>query len=183
MPKLKAGRRPRTGKLLALNYGPENDRSRAMLRCIERAADATGCNEFHVATIMTYFLEELCQQVALGRAVTIPGFGAFGPLKWQSRKDPEKLPHCYPGFSAAIPFRNAVRFGCSPAMTDVDWIRKHSDKHNSYTNGRAPCDDRFDPAAGRRGPRQSRDIRRPDTAFRSVRQRIAVRAREVGMSV
>jgi nucleoid DNA-binding protein len=91
--------------------------------CIAKAVRGTGLHEYAVATVMTYFLEELCDQVALGRVVRIPGFGIFGSMTWRPRKG-GLPPHCIPSFSAATGFRDQVRWACAPG-TAMDMLVSH----------------------------------------------------------
>lgn len=84
----------------------------AAQRCIARAASDMGMTEFQVAMVLSFFLESVCEEVGKNRLVTLPGFGTFGPQAWFPRPGPlgsKMLPHCYPAFSASIPFRNLVR--------------------------------------------------------------------------
>jgi len=44
-----------------------------------QAARASGKNEYEMGIALTYLCEAIMEQVVLGRPVTIPGFGQFGP--------------------------------------------------------------------------------------------------------
>lgn len=48
-----------------------------LVACVEYAAAHSGLSEYKVAQVMSLFLEELAEQVASGRVVKVPCFGAF----------------------------------------------------------------------------------------------------------
>jgi hypothetical protein len=48
-----------------------------LIACVEYAANQAGLSEHRAAQVMSFFLEELAEQVASGRVVKIPCFGAF----------------------------------------------------------------------------------------------------------
>ena len=85
--------------------------------CVYRAVRELGVDDFLVAKVMTYFLEELTNQVAKGRLVRIPGFGVFGarlskPKTRHSNRQEKTPPTAYPSFSPSKAFRNMVALCC-----------------------------------------------------------------------
>jgi hypothetical protein len=80
----------------------------ALYAALKETAEQTGFNAYQIGNIMTYFLQSIAQQVAIGKLVRIPGFGVFGAkVYWNGRRGIEPL-YSYPDFVASIPFRNDV---------------------------------------------------------------------------
>ena len=88
-------------RLPYLNNQKEGDPLR---ECIRKAVDEMGVDDFTVCRIMTYFMEELSNQVARGRIVRISGFGVFGsrlskPKTCHNDRSKQTIPTPYPTFS------------------------------------------------------------------------------------
>lgn len=130
--------------------------------CIERVSRETRFNQFQVAVLISYFLEELCEQVARNRAVNIPGFGMFAPVTWKPRTRGGGKPYCVPKFAASRGFRNAVRTQCSTTGAWDKAMRRHAQRHH-YSN------------------RHFRSAARPFTTFAAWRAQFLAQARRVGM--
>lgn len=119
------------------------DEAHPLRACVARAVRELGVDDFLVARIMTYFLEELTVQVSKGRVVRIPGFGNFGARlsKPKTRhSDPTRtektLPTPYPTFSPSKAFRNEVAMNC-PLDPVVDrTMRAHQRRNNLGQPGR-----------------------------------------------
>lgn len=132
---------------------------RGLKACIERAAQETGTSEFLAARIITHFLEEVTEQVAHGRDVSVPGFGMFAPLLWVPRK-PGVMPRMYPGFSGSRAFRNLVELHCP--LTDAPRkLRCHRRNHHTSKKGM--------------------EARYPSSALDKFRYDIGVQERKLGM--
>jgi hypothetical protein len=114
--------------------------------------------------LMSHFFEAISDEVCRNRLVRIPGFGAFGAKAWFSKHDPELTGACYPAFSAAVPFRNAVRFQCPPTGASLDAIDRH--RRHSHRSGRP-----------------ERSGRSPWSTHRAMRKQIAAQARKLGLDV
>ena len=124
--------------MIRIPFSGDAESTEPLRRCIQRAADEMNVSEFHVALVMSHFLEELSHQVAGNRVVRVPGFGVFGAKVWQPRNRAGALGYCYPAFSAAVPFRNLVNLSCPPhgaALDAIDRHRRHS--HESSRIDRA----------------------------------------------
>ena len=132
--------------------------------CIRRAADETGRNEFEVAIVMSYFFQELTEQVAMNRVVRIPGIGVFGVKLYYPRNDPHALGRTYPAFSGSSAFRNYVATCCPPIGAAVDAIDRHR-RHNHPSS------------------RPDRSTDRPHTALRAFRERVRAQGRRIGIEV
>jgi len=92
-----------------------------LCRAVKHAAHNMGVSEFFAATLMTYFLERLAEEVAQGNVVRIPGFGMFAVYGFTIKKWKKYLGrrYCLPTFSASAGFRQQV------AMLPFD--RNHND--------------------------------------------------------
>ena len=66
--------------------------------CIRRAAHESGISEYQVGIVMSWFLQELADQVSHGKIVRIPGFGNYGPVTKTPKGGADLSPYCYPGF-------------------------------------------------------------------------------------
>lgn len=128
--------------MIKIPFSGDSEKTAPLRKCLERTANEMGVSEFHVAMVMSHFLEEVCEQVAKNQVVRIPCFGVFGAKTWVSRKDLEEPAYCYPAFSANVPFRNLVRL-CAPpdrsALDEIDSHRRHA-HHSSHRDrsGRMP---------------------------------------------
>ena len=103
-----------------------------LARCIEVASQKCGVSQYTTTLLLTHVLEELARQVACGRVVRIPGFGAFGAelienaasvARWGSGR-------CKPAFSPARGFREEVRWGVPNASSTKRQLTRHRRNHS-----------------------------------------------------
>lgn len=112
-------------------------------RCIESACSKTGVSQYKGTILMTYFLEEIALQVAMGKIVRIPGFGIFAPwlderpssvARWGNNRSK-------PVFSASRGFREEVRYGAPYSSSVKKKVTRHRRNHG-LGSGEARCDAR-----------------------------------------
>ena len=94
------------------------------MRCAHGAALAMGMSDKMVATVVSYFLEEMAKSVANGKIVSLPGIGLMGTLTYYSHLD-RIPPRVYPAFSGSNPFRQLVKQHCKPHTCTMDVIKNH----------------------------------------------------------
>lgn len=104
-------------------------------RCLAYAAREHGVTEFDVADIMSYFLEQITVELARGNMVSIPGWGCFAPMPRRDvRGDKHLLGYAYPAFSAAVGFRQEVKYGSPPRDDTVEKFRRYQRNHTRRTH-------------------------------------------------
>lgn len=113
---------------IRIPYNAKAKDGQPLQRCIEHAAREHGITDYDSAAVLTYFLERVALEVAAGRLVVIPGFGAFGPLR--HRKKDGLTGDWFPAFLASIGFRNEVRYGNPPSPETVERFLRFRRNHN-----------------------------------------------------
>jgi len=147
---------------MRIPYYSSSERAAPLQRCIDKAAREMGMSEYVVATVMSHFLEQIEEEVARGRMVRLPGFGAFGPKLF--RGTPVTGPRYYPAFSSARCWKNLMRMFCKPSPAELEAIQQHRRRHN--------------PSEGCVNAPHSSS--RPFTAHRSFREKLLQQARKLG---
>lgn len=132
-----------------------SEQGAALQRCVDRAVNESGLDAYGVVVALSHLLEAIADEVALGRAVSIPGFGLFAPVPMPERhrrmsRDPS--PRSKPVFSPSRGFRQQVRFGAPPNEAEAKRLRQHAKNH---------ADDSQNPSA------------RVFTAMQAVRDQVA----------
>lgn len=89
-----------------------NSKHSALGRLIERSAQQANVTDYHMAWLMTYFLDTLTRMVCEGEAITIPGVGQFAPFLWHSKKKPDHPGVVVPRFQSALCFKQQVMTCC-----------------------------------------------------------------------
>ena len=147
--------------MVRVPFSGKSEAGQPLLRCVRRAALETGLTDFQVAMVVSFFFEELANEVGAGRVVRVPGIGAFGALLWRPRHGPDAPAYAYPAFSGSDAFRQQVKWEC-PADGAADrTLRRHrQSRHPSGADGR-----------------QSRRTR---SAMRAFRERVRAQARRLG---
>ncbi|MEM7517370.1 MAG: hypothetical protein AAF368_10660, partial [Planctomycetota bacterium] len=101
-------------------------------RVIAKAANDSGRSRYEVARTMTFFFEHLAEEVAHGRVVSIPGFGAFGAWLDERKsvlaKDP--IPRCRPEFSPARGLREMVALTAPFSRVGKRKLTNHRKSHS-----------------------------------------------------
>jgi len=95
--------------------GGKSKRYEPLIRCVKNAASRMGVNEFFATNFMTYFLEQVVDEVVDGQAVYIPGFGVFVPginHRSKFKKFAKEVRFCVPKFAASSGFRVQVKEEC-----------------------------------------------------------------------
>jgi len=115
-----------------------SEKNKAVVRCFKKAADRAGVSEFKAGMVLLDFLEAICDEVAQGNVVSIPGFGAFGPYVWQPRIEGQQR-FVLPSFSGARPFRNLTKnVGCvERAQEGHDYMSRHRRNHHTSSKSTA----------------------------------------------
>ncbi len=120
---------------MKIPFAPKSAGAQSLNRCVKAVAAQTNKHPEEVALLLTYFFEELACEVARGRMVTIPGFGAFGSYLHKPRNG--DVPFGQPTFSACRPFRNEVRFGSAGAGASVTHAKMRNHRRNHHTSSRS----------------------------------------------
>ena len=97
-------------------------------RVIASAADRAGTSDFMTISVMTYVWEAIAKEVGAGNVVRVPGWGIYGPYRWNPLNGGE--PVVYPRFVAARPFRQEVRELCPPELARNDALRIFQRSHH-----------------------------------------------------
>lgn len=113
---------------IRIPYNAKAEDAQPLQRCVDFAAENHAMSEYDVAIIMSYFLEQLAAEVASGRMVVIPGFGAFYPLK--HRKKDGLTGDWFPAFTGNTGFRNEVRYGNPPSDETLEKLCRYRRNHN-----------------------------------------------------
>jgi hypothetical protein len=103
--------------------------------CVMRAAERAGIEPVQMALFMSFFFEQVGEEMIDGRVVRIPGFGSFGP-KTRFRKVNSKhfgsLPSVYPAFVGSPRLKLQLKMRVRPAQTpETDPMRRLA-RNNSY---------------------------------------------------
>ncbi len=143
-------------------FSSESKKNEPLRRCVEETASRFGMSEFEIASMASYFLEQVAEQVASGKAVAFPGFGRWGHYLYRPRKE-GLAPHVIPTFHASRGFRMATALGCpaDPALDEK--TRTYRRNHFAAPDGRTATSSR------------------PMTAGRAFRQHVAKQAERAGI--
>ncbi|MCQ3949081.1 MAG: hypothetical protein DPW14_04555 [Planctomycetes bacterium] len=133
-------------------------------RIVKRAAGLTRMSEATVALVMSHFIEGIEIEVCYGNAVTIPGFGMFASVRWESRAYPG-LVYPSPRFFVAKGFRNSVGLGTGPNVETERRVR-------NFIKGHCVVPRMTEGKAGRATTHQ---------AMKKLRDDIAAQARRYGI--
>lgn len=147
---------------MRMPFCSESEKHLPLRKCLKRAADHSGITEYQAAMVVSFFWEELMEQVAVGQPVNLPGFGMFAPRAWQPRHDPEAAAYCFPAFSASRVFRQHVKRCCPPSGAAIDAILKHRQHHHPSS-------------------RPERASARPSSAMAAFRADLRAQARREGL--
>lgn len=118
------------------------EQSLPLQRALDLAATKVGLSQYSMAIAMSYFFEQLADEVARGRVVRVPGFGVFAPVlderpQYMVRRGG---PRCVPRFSAAKGFRQEVMLTAPPSRAGKTALKAHSSNHRvsdqRYTSAR-----------------------------------------------
>ena len=104
---------------------------RPLNACVVRAANGTGISQQTAALVMSYFFEEMVEQMTKGRIVRIPGFGAFGPKIDASRraKRANGRPVPRPSWSPSYGVYTQILHCCPTDTISSGQMRKHQQNH------------------------------------------------------
>lgn len=100
--------------LIRIPSETRTSKNEPLRRMIELAADRSGIDQYKVAEVMTWWLEQLADEVSKGRAVQIPGFGAFFPVPDKKPVRRDGVRRCRVRFHAAVGFQQQVKLGAPP---------------------------------------------------------------------
>jgi len=143
--------------MLKMPFINNQEQAAPLLACIRKAANKTASTEFFVAEAMTWFLQELCAQVASNKIVELPGFGEFG--QWSHwPKDVDLHAYTFPAFVPSRLLAQQIADSRHPGDKDADAIRRHQQHHHPTSN-------------------KGRCSARPRKAFEVMRQHIRKQAR------
>jgi hypothetical protein len=120
--KRKAVRLPKLHKV-KVPYFSREEYANPLRACIARVVVETGLTPEDAHIAMTYFLEELVEQVAKGKVVSVPCFGVFFAIPVTPKHGYEKgMTFSCPRFRPHVPFQNYVKLVCPPI-----WDHKRKD--------------------------------------------------------
>lgn len=118
---------------IRIPYNAKAEDGQPLQRCIEFAASNHGLTDYDVAMVVAYWLEQVAAEVAAGRLVVIPGFGAFGALRHRTKRGLDG--DWFPAFLASVGFRNEVRYGNPPSPETLERFMRFRHNHN-WVNSR-----------------------------------------------
>ncbi len=110
---------------------------------LKRAADKGEMTPHQLAVAMSWFFTAVVEQVCMGKTVTIPGFGQFGPWAYVSPKAKYKgyAPTCLPRFYASCGFKHEVMATAVPC-NERNGIMENYRKNNTTPKAAGPGPER-----------------------------------------
>ena len=112
---------------LKIPYLKKND-ARPLQRSIIEAAEAAGMDPYTMSKAITWWLEKVVGQLAQGKIVRFPCFGAFFPFVFAREGSPRPVT-VQMRFQAAASARSEVDAFCSPGM-----VRGGNKKYYNYAD-------------------------------------------------
>lgn len=89
-------------------------KNESLRRMIDKATAETGVDNYLVANVLSWCLQELADEVTKGRIVQIPGFGAFFPVPDAKANNRDGVRRCRVRFHASVGFQQQVKLGAPP---------------------------------------------------------------------
>ncbi len=127
---------------MRIPYYSESEKAAPLLRCLQRSAQRMGMYEHSAALLMSFFFEEIANEVSKGRVIRIPGFGAFGAWVIENRaalaRDPSR--RCKPKFEPSRCFQQKVRWECPPDGVAKSRLQRYARNHSPSRRDRQQCD-------------------------------------------
>ena len=115
--------------LVHIPFYSRAESSAPLRQCISKTAKSLGMSEYTVLLTVNDFLDELANQVSIGKTVRLPGFGIFAPKFFASSKT------CAPRFSASRGFRLQTRFSAPLSAEGGEDLRRHSKRAGDSGRG------------------------------------------------
>ena len=109
------------------------EKSEPLKRIVKQTALRSGCSEMTVAFIMSHFLEQMAFEIASGKEVIIPGFGAFAAVNYNPKK-PGLLSYPTPRFYPSRGFRNEVSLTCPKSNRREADFEKYRKRHSLWND-------------------------------------------------
>lgn len=155
---------------IRMPFAPTSAAMQSLKRCIKFSAANTSQSPQQVAVTMSYFFQQLAEEIAAGENVTVPGFGQFGPRITKHACTGEVIMRV--AFFASRGLGNLVRDKCPVIETH---IIAHDDyrRGNAITGGNPP----------RKGRRHHRSTSRPFKTLDKFRQVMRAQATRKGLVV
>jgi hypothetical protein len=115
---------------ITIPFMPKHEDAAPLKRVVARAADRANASQFTTIALMTFVWEAIASEVSSGNVVRIPGWGIYGPWRWNPKGDDPRDAVVYPRFVAARPFRQEVRGMCPPELAKNDVLRNFQRSHH-----------------------------------------------------
>jgi nucleoid DNA-binding protein len=120
-------------RIRCLHDGEEKD---ALVKCLENAGRMTRLSTEQALAVITYFFEEVADQICLGRAVPFPGFGMWAPVLEERpikvKRHNMGFAYCTPGWSPSRGFREQVKT-CAPTRRHGKEVLRNHVRNNTRT--------------------------------------------------
>lgn len=146
---------------------PKSPKYRGLNETIKRAAARFGTNHFAAGLLISFWLEEVASAVSRGDVVVVPGFGAFCPYIFYTKKGKlgkrGEIRFTAPGFSPARGFRELTAQQCPPlqAVPGHEYMYRHRRNHH-------------------RSSGSTKSTSRPEKGLEAFRQELKKRMKEIG---
>lgn len=120
--------------MIRVPFCSRGDKLRALQDVLDATARDTGYSSYEVARLMSFFIENVADEVTRGHVIRLPGFGLFGPWldqrKWVLARWHPIHPVCRPVFVASRGFRQQVRYGSLPDPAAKQAIERARRNHS-----------------------------------------------------
>lgn len=122
---------------ISIPFLAKSEQGLPLQRAVDLAATKLGLSEYSMAIAMTYFFEQIADEVARGHVVRIPGFGIFAP---SLDERPQYLarrggPRCVPRFSPSKGWQQEVMLRAPASRSGKAALKVHRSNHR-VTEGR-----------------------------------------------
>lgn len=105
--------------MIRIPSGTKESKNEALSRVVAMSAAKSGYDEYTVAMVFSWCLQQIADEVSKGRAVQLPGFGAFFPLPDKRPRYRDHVRRCRVRFHASVGFQQQVKL-CAPPQDTIE---------------------------------------------------------------